>query len=99
MRASPGTFLGGAGRTRAPEPGCGTRATGDEVAPHAILTATALLFLAYGLLSRRLARGLVTAPLLGVAAGLATGPLGLGWIEFPMTSGTVATIGELALAV
>src|SRR5205085_1518721 len=72
---------------------------GDPVAPHAILTVTALLFLLYGLLSRRLARGVITAPMLAVAAGLAAGPLGLGWIELPLAGGAVATVGEVALAV
>jgi len=69
------------------------------VAPHAILTVTALLLLLYGLLSRRLARGVITAPMLAVAAGLAAGPLGSGWIELPLAGGAVATVGQVALAV
>ncbi len=69
------------------------------MAPLAILTVTALLFLTYGLLSRRLARGLVTAPMLAVAAGLAAGPLGLDWIEPSLTNAVVVTVGQVALAV
>src|SRR4051794_23712824 len=63
-------------RVGAPLPGVRhrrSRARGDPVAPHAILTVTALLFLLYGLLSRRLARGVITAPMLAVAAGVGGG--------------------------
>src|SRR4051794_31346175 len=37
--------------------------------------------------------------MLAVAAGLAAGPLGSGWIELPLASGAVATVGQVALAV
>jgi sodium/hydrogen antiporter len=69
------------------------------VAPHAILTVTALLFLLYGLLSRRIAHGMITAPMLGVAAGLVAGPLGSGWVELSLGSGAVPALAEVALAI
>lgn len=66
---------------------------------HVILALTALLFLVFGAVSRRLETGVVTAPMLCVGLGLAAGPLGAGWIALPLDSEVITAIGEIALAV
>lgn len=66
---------------------------------HVILAITALLFLLFGALSKRLETGSVTAPMLCVLFGLLSGPLGFGWADLPLDSEVITIIGEIALAV
>lgn len=66
---------------------------------HVILALTALLFLLFGALSKRLESGVVTAPMLCAALGFAAGPLGFGWVDLPLNSDVITIIGEVALAV
>lgn len=66
---------------------------------HVILALTALLFLLFGALSKRLESGVVTAPMLCAALGFAAGTLGFGWVELPLNSDVITIIGEVALAV
>jgi len=58
----------------------------------------AVLF-AYSLLSRRLERLSVSAPMVFVAAGIALGPHLLGWTSLELTGETGLLIAEVALVV
>lgn len=66
---------------------------------HVILALTALLFLLFGALSKRLENGVFTAPMLCVVFGFAAGPLGFGLVDLPLDSDVITIIGEVALAV
>lgn len=66
---------------------------------HIILAITALLFLLFGALSRRLETSVITAPMLCVLFGLIAGPLGFDWVSLPLDSDVITIVGEIALAV
>jgi NhaP-type Na+/H+ or K+/H+ antiporter len=53
----------------------------------------------FGLVSRRLERTVLTAPLVFVAAGIILGPAGLGLVEFKLDDHTVLLLGEITLAI
>jgi len=54
--------------------------------------------LLYGLVSQRLERTFLTAPILAVAYGVALGPLGLGALQLDIEGGAVRLLAELTLA-
>lgn len=57
----------------------------------------ALVTIGYAAVSRRLDRTVLTAPIVFVAAGLAFGSAGTGWIDLELESGRVRLIVEAAL--
>jgi NhaP-type Na+/H+ and K+/H+ antiporters len=66
---------------------------------HVILAITALLFLLFGALSKRLETSVLSAPMLCVLLGSLAGPLGFGWVELSFNSDLITIVGEIALAV
>jgi len=61
------------------------------------LAIVAALVLGYAGLSRRLARTVITAPMLFVVAGLLVGPEVLGWLDLRVESGSVQALAEATL--
>src|SRR5512139_565003 len=64
-----------------------------------IVGLTAAMFLLYGALSRRLDDGLVTAPMVCVAAGYGASLLGTSAVPLALDSRVLTAAGELALAI
>lgn len=63
-----------------------------------VLLTIAIFVLAYGLISRRLDRTPLTAPILALAYGVVTGPYGLDILEVQMGSETMQYLAEITLA-
>jgi sodium/hydrogen antiporter len=62
------------------------------------LATLAALMLGYAAVSRWLGRSVLTAPIVFVAAGLALGVEGLGWIDLEATTSSVRVLAEVTLA-
>jgi sodium/hydrogen antiporter len=63
------------------------------------LAALGVVVLAYALVSRRLERSVISAPLVFVAAGIAAGPDALDLVDLDATHGIAFHVAELALAI
>ena len=63
------------------------------------LLVIALGVLAFALLSARAERGIVTAPMVFTAFGLAIGSGGLGLVELPFTDGAIDQLAEITLVI
>lgn len=57
----------------------------------------ALGLVVFGLVSARLANSILTPPLIFVVFGLATGPLGFGFVDIDFSAGSIETIAEFTL--
>jgi sodium/hydrogen antiporter len=62
------------------------------------LIVLAFVVFTFGLVSRRLERTVLTAPLVFVVAGVVLGPAGLGLVELGLDDHSVLLLGEIALA-
>jgi len=62
------------------------------------LIVLAFVVFTFGLVSRRLERKVLTAPLVFVVAGVVLGPAGLGLVELGLDDHSVLLLGEIALA-
>jgi len=62
------------------------------------LATIAALMLGYAAVSRRLAHSMLTAPIVFVAAGLAVGSEGLGWVDVQESTSSVRFLAEATLA-
>jgi NhaP-type Na+/H+ or K+/H+ antiporter len=62
-----------------------------------LLAAVAAAILAFGAISRRAERTIVTPPMFFVALGFALGEHGLGWFDFSVRSGVIHGLAELTL--
>jgi len=64
---------------------------------NALMVAIALALLAFGAISRRAERGIVTPPMVFVLLGIGVGRWGLDWIDLPLENPLLDGLGELAL--
>ena len=62
------------------------------------LAVLAAVIFAFGLVSQRLERTILMAPIVFVVAGIVLGPTGFGLVEFGLDNHTVLLVGEIALA-
>ena len=62
------------------------------------LATLAALMLGYAAVSRRLSHSILTAPIVFVAAGLAVGSEGLGWVDVQESTSSVRILAEATLA-
>lgn len=65
---------------------------------HILLLLAATLF-GYGLLARKIDQADITAPMVFTLAGIASGPLLLGWVDTELSNPAIRLVAELTLAI